>query len=485
LTTAYDLVPYPSTPIKEAHPTRLAVLAALFGLRFVPFHECRVLEIGCGEGVNLMSMAVTAPRSEFVGIDLAETAIAHGRDMARAAGLANVRLHAQDLLEAGPGLGQFDYIIAHGLYAWVPEPVRAAAMRLIGRSLGPDGLAYISYNAYPGCRLREVLRDILLEATRGLAEPGARLDAAHAALRRQIEMWSEADPMQHALIIEAREMLQQPPELLFHDSLGEAYAPQLLGAVVAAARAENLDYLCDVNPELSAEAFWPSEKFEAAAPFTGRDWARFEQLSDFAGMQFFRRSLLCRAGREIDRRMAAERFHGFWGCAAIERVNRELENPDEFEFRAGNGVEVATRDPRLADLLEQIGRAYPMSFPLDGVSTYPEVAELLLCLYVSQVVVLTTSPSPFVLTLAEKPVASPLARIQAGQGNRCLASLRHKPVYLEDAGNRAFLTLLDGTRTCGELARVMAEQSGMSVDAAAAGVPRALAEMARLGLMMQ
>ncbi len=484
MTTAYDLVRYPSWPIPETHPAALAVFAALYGLSFVPHYGCRVLEIGCGEGVNLMSMAVTTPGSEFVGIDLAETAIAQGRATARAAGLGNVTLVAQDLLRATTDLGRFDYIVAHGFYAWVPEPVRLAMMRLVGRSLGPDGLAFVSYNARPGCRLREALRDILLDATQGLEDPSEKLEAAHAALRRQIGLWSEADPFQHALAIEARDMLKRPPALLFHDELGGTYAPQLLGAVVEAARAEGLEYLCDATPELNAEALWPSETFEKALPSTGGDWARFEQISDFADMRRFRRSIFCRADRGIDRGFAPERLDGLFASAEIALVKQEGEERDGFLLRAGNGAELTTRDPAFAELLAKLGLAFPMSLSLEGIGTYPELARGLLHLFVSGIVTLSTAPSGFVLTPGERPLASPLARTQAAQGETHLASLRHKPVHLTDAGARAFVALMDGTRTRAELARAMADQPGVTEEKAAARLPEGLAEMARLGLMM-
>jgi len=484
VTTAYDLVRYPSCPIPETHPASLSVLAALYGLSFVPYRKCRVLEIGCGEGVNLMSMAVAAPESDFVGIDLAETAIALGRETAAAAGLANVTLQARDLLETGPDLGQFDYIIGHGLYSWVPEPVRAAVMALIGRSLGPDGLAYLGYKTYPGARLNNVLRDLLLEATRGLVEPREKLDAALAALRYQIDLWSEADPFQHAMILEARYTLTRPPQVLFHDLLGEVYEPQLLGAVVAAARAEGLDYLCDAGADLNAESLRPTERYAAVRSIAGGDFARFEQLTDFTETRRFRRSVFCRAGRLIDRRAVPERSRGLYASSPIELSGRDADGPDGFVLRASNGAELSTRDPALADFLVSLGRAYPASLPLDDVALNPELAEVLLHLFLSGMVTLSTAPSACASTAGERPVASPLVRAQARRGEADLATLRHTTVHMADPEARAFLTLLDGTRTHGELVCALVEQAGMTIEAATARLPEALAKMARLGFMM-
>src|SRR5690348_3889512 len=48
--SAYDDVPYPTFPRIETHPDRLAAVATLFGMTPAPVRNCRVLEIGCGDG---------------------------------------------------------------------------------------------------------------------------------------------------------------------------------------------------------------------------------------------------------------------------------------------------------------------------------------------------------------------------------------------------------------------------------------------------
>src|SRR5258708_40024885 len=144
MTNAYDQVHYPSNVHVDSHPTRLSALACLYGRPFAPASHCRVLEIGCGDGANILSMAATAPQSSFVGFDYAETAVARGLTMAAAAGLTNVDISTMDILNAPESLGEFDYVIAHGVYAWVPPPVREALMRLIGRTLAPNGVPFLS-----------------------------------------------------------------------------------------------------------------------------------------------------------------------------------------------------------------------------------------------------------------------------------------------------------------------------------------------------
>ena len=144
--TAYDDVPYPSLAHVQTHPDRLATIAALFGLETAPVEKCRVLELGCGDGTNLVSMAYGLPNSEFIGIDAAGRAIAAGSEMTRDLSLHNVRLQQLNLMEFEADGERFDYIVAHGVYSWVPDPVRDRILAICSESLSPNGVAYVSYN---------------------------------------------------------------------------------------------------------------------------------------------------------------------------------------------------------------------------------------------------------------------------------------------------------------------------------------------------
>jgi hypothetical protein len=371
-------------------------------------------------------------------------------------------------------------VIAHGVYAWVPAAVREALMRLAAQCLSPDGLFFVSYNVRPGCRLRQTLRDLMLEAAQGLENPAEKVEAARKALARFIEIWSPKDSFQNALIEEARDALKRPPSLLYHDELGDVYEPKFLADVVASARAENLDYPCDAKPNLSAEALFPSGSY-AEAPRD--DWARFEQFMDFSDMRRFRRSIFCQPG-PIDRRPRPERLRGLWASADLIPLEPNAGEPEGFAFRAHNGAEIVTQNPRFAALLSRLGEAFPQAVPLDA-EVDETLAEPLLRLFVARIAMLQTEPFDFTTQPGERPRASPLARAQAAQGENYLASLRHKPVRMEDADVRAFVTLMDGARTRQDLARQMeGRSSGIAAAAATARTEAALVEMARLGLCL-
>ncbi len=479
---AHDLVRYPDLCFPQTHPVALGAFAALFGKAHTPFATSRVLEIGCGGGVNLISMALGAPASEFVGVDLAEQPIALARAAAEASGVRNVRFHVQDIRDMDASLGRFDYIIAHGVYAWVPAEVSRALMRIVGALLSADGLALISYTAHPGGRLHQAVRDVLLAAAKGAADPREGLERARAALTEQIAIWSEADAFQRAMIVVARHIIEQPPEVLFHDEMTAFYEPHLLRDVITAAGEVGLTYLCDAQPRFSAEVFFPSEKYAAARASAAGDWARFEQFVDFTEMRSFRSSIFCR-GASADRRLEAQRLRGLWACGDLRAAEPDPEEPGSFAFRA-SGAKIATNNPTLAGFLASLAAAFPACIALDAAAEEPGLAEYVLTLFVANVIRITAAPLPFALAPGDRPIASPLARFQAARGENTVATLLHYPYTFDDDSARDFLVALDGTRTRDDLAREIAARTGASEEAARAQVSERLAEFTRHCLMV-
>src|SRR5258708_17235252 len=96
-TTSYEEVPYQSHPLPQTHPDRLATMATLFGMAPAPITTCRVLELGCGDGGNLIPMAFGLPGSQFVGLDLSAGAIGRGQKCIDALGLKNITLQLLDV----------------------------------------------------------------------------------------------------------------------------------------------------------------------------------------------------------------------------------------------------------------------------------------------------------------------------------------------------------------------------------------------------
>ena len=180
MTTSYDRVPYKSYPYAQSQPDRMATVAALLGVRAPEVTTARVLDMGCAGGGNLIPLAERFPEATFVGIDASAGQVAEGQPVIERLGLRNIRLLHTNILDVMPDLGTFDYILSHGVYSWVPPQVREKMLDICRTNLAPNGVAYISYNTYPGWRMRCIIRDIMLYRARRYEDPGDRVCTACA-----------------------------------------------------------------------------------------------------------------------------------------------------------------------------------------------------------------------------------------------------------------------------------------------------------------
>ena len=166
----YDSVPYTSNPFAISSIFRLEAIAKMSGFEPAPHEKCRVLELGCSFGGNLMMSALRCPDSEFIGIDLSSEQIERGSKIVEQMGIKNLKLIQGDISQIAMGGGsrefgkKFDYMIVHGIYSWVPDFVKDAIFEVGKNYLSPHGLIYISYNTYPGWKGKDVLRDLMLFA---------------------------------------------------------------------------------------------------------------------------------------------------------------------------------------------------------------------------------------------------------------------------------------------------------------------------------
>ena len=159
--TEYDAIPYDSRPHIATRPDRLATIATLFGMTPAPPTRCRVLELGCGVGNNLIPLAIAAPDSSFLGLDLSVRQIEAGQSVVASLGLGNIELRHANILEASTSLCIYDYIICHGVYSWVPREVQDRILSICRQHLAPEGVAYVSYNTYPGWHFQEAVRNAM------------------------------------------------------------------------------------------------------------------------------------------------------------------------------------------------------------------------------------------------------------------------------------------------------------------------------------
>jgi hypothetical protein len=285
----YDAVAYPSFPYPDTHPDRLAAMAILHGLSPVPVERCRVLEIACNEGANLIPMAYAIPGSEFVGFDLARLPVERGQERIRELGLKNAWIFAGDLLDAGKELGQFDYIIAHGLYAWVPAAVRERLMAVCGELLTANGVAFVSYNALPGGHLRRMTRDMMLYGVKDIEDPQQRVPVALGFLHLVVEARPEGDAYRLLIEEQLKKMEKLGPEVTYHDEMTDAYHPVHFFEFVEHARKHGLQYLSEAVLPPPTDPCYRSEVRQALKNAAGDDILKQEQMLDFLRARMYRR----------------------------------------------------------------------------------------------------------------------------------------------------------------------------------------------------
>jgi len=382
--TSYNQLPYDTRPVAATHPDRLATVAILLGLDPAPIGSARVLELGCGNGRNLMPMASNHPDATFVGLDLSQVQIGQGRQLA--VKLDNLELIAGDLAEFSSEQ-PFDYIIAHGVYSWVPPAVQQALLAVTARCLSPDGIAYISYATLPGAYSRRALSEMLRWGVPEQPDPVRRVEQARdfaGFLGRHLSNRAPASATLRQLMIEVGGMSDA---YVMHDHLSSVNEPVMFSDFVRRAHAESLQYLGD--PQF--HTMFPSDVDLAALNEVAGDHLQLEQLLDFVLQRPFRTSLLCHSPVAIDRSLTPARLLPL--CASTTAEARGLDF-GEWSYRSRGRPVFTTRSAVIAqafDTLVGSDVAVPVA-SLAPAEHSAELCEVLLSAYVAQQIELSTLP---------------------------------------------------------------------------------------------
>jgi SAM-dependent methyltransferase len=187
--------------------------------------SCHVMELGCAEGDNLIPIALAMPNARFVGIDLSRRQIERGRQVTQTLGLTNIELLVHDIADVDASFGMFDYIICHGIYSWVPAPVREKILAICRNRLVPNGVAYVSYNTLPGWHIRGMIRDMRVYHSSQFEAPTAKVQQAPALVDFLAQSVPTTLPYGMALRAELDVIRNAPDTYLFHDHLEEVNEP--------------------------------------------------------------------------------------------------------------------------------------------------------------------------------------------------------------------------------------------------------------------
>ena len=303
--TIYKELGYKSYPFPFTTPAYLEAYGTLVGLKPPTAKTARVLELGATYGGNIISQAAHNPEATFVGIELSQDQVEKGNKIIGDAKLDNVSLVQGDILNFDESMGTFDYIIAHGFYSWISDEMKDKLLDIISNHLADNGIAYVSYNTYPGWHTMEEVRQLMLFANRGHDESThkekvLRGKTVGSLVGAQILNYDNLKERNSKFLSALRSVMQKDDYYVGHDHLEPHNDPCYLYQFNDHLKANNLAYVGDADLTLSMVRTYDesiADKLEQLAPNSQADQ---EQYLDFMLDTTFRKSIICKASAAKD-----------------------------------------------------------------------------------------------------------------------------------------------------------------------------------------
>lgn len=464
--TAYDQIPYESKPFPQTHPDNLATIGRLFGMAPQKITQCRVLELGCAGGGNLIPMAFYLPESEFIGVDASIRQIETGRKTIQNLGLDNIHLEHRDILDLDGAMGKFDYIIAHGVYSWVPEAVQEKILCFAADHLAPQGIAFVSYNVYPGWHMREMIRDMMLYHVEPFDTPEDQIEQARALLDFLTNSVPTDNNYYGMMLKSELELIRSVKDwYLYHDHLEEFNSPIYFHQFDQHARRHGLQYLgeADFSTMLSMTF---SKEIETTLNRISPDIIKSEQYMDFIRNRQFRQTLLCHGSISLKRKLEATDAASFlMSSSARPLSNTPNLMPDiPISFETNTGLTIETPSPITKAALLSLNKKWPRAVDLSTLQAdvtamlaqhyvqtdagddeiQGELLKEMLHCYARKVVEFHTWQADYLNDINEYPKVSRLAAYMAKNSTMTI-NHRHETVILDPVAHR-LISLLNGTK---------------------------------------
>lgn len=474
----YERVPYASALQHQTHPDHLAAIAMLRGLETASPANCRILELGCADGGNVLPAAAELTGSHFTGLDLSPRQIETGRAQVADLGLTNVDLRTGSILDLDASLGTFDFIVCHGVFSWVDHHVQDKILAVCRENLAPNGVAYVSYNTYPAWHLRRMMREILLFHTRGIDDQEERAARGLEFIRFLSGIAGQSNDPYAVFLRSSREHLDEYAErtsYLVHEYFERSNEPMYFRDFAARAAAQDLQYLGDADADATDIDHLPPAVADQLRGFAS-DPLDLEQYVDLVVNRTFRRTLLCHASAALDRAGAHDRIRGMHAASGAKPVTPapSLADGTSEGFKTERGRPFSSSHPVAKAALVALSAIWPRSASFDELlgtvrarlreahlpahEAEETLPDLLDALFWSGVVELNVVPPECTNEVSEKPRASKLSRWQAARGQALVINQRRRLLKLDDEVARFLLTKLDGTRDRGTLLRLLEQE---------------------------
>ncbi len=461
--TSYDEIPYKSNPFPQTHPDRLATLAHLFGMKPTPVTKCRVLELGCASGGNLIPMAFHLPESEFVGVDLSGRQVKQALKTIDDLELTNIRIENSSIMDISESWGTFDYIICHGVYSWVSEEVQNKILAISSRNLSPQGVSYVSYNTYPGWHLREMIRHMMRYHADQFQDTTQRIEQARALIDFLAGSVSTESYFGLMLKSELELVRKSQNAYLFHEHLEDVNTPNYFHQFIERAKRYGLQYLAEAEFTTMINSGFPDDVAETLNRISS-NIIQSEQYMDFLRNRFFRQTLLCHKEHTLNRNLDADSLGDLLiaSPACPESTPIDLSPGKKQSFRTPSDLAFNTELPLTKAVLTVLNEHWPKAIDLyslmqeachrldinhtcnEIIKECQAVKQDLLHSYSLNIVEFHTWQAAFERKVSAHPKVSRLAAYQTARG-QTVANQRHERVRLDEIGQE-LIRLLDGKR---------------------------------------
>jgi len=471
--SSYDQLPYTSLAFPQTHPDRLATIARIFGLTPPDVAACRVLELGCASGGNLIPMAFNLPGSEFVGIDLSPRQVDDAQSAIAELGVGNIRIEAASILDVDQSWGEFDYIICHGVFSWVDEAVQDKILAIAARNLSANGVAYVSYNTYPGWHLREMVRHMMRYHAGQFSEPREQVEQARALLAFLASASKDTGPYNQLLVGEAERLGRSPDSYLYHEHLERSNSPIYFYQFIERAERTGLQFLSEAAVSEMLTSHFPAS-VAATLERISPDLLHLEQYMDFARNRQFRQTLLCHDACRPARALSPDVLTGLMlsSSAVTDTASPDLTAGVPVVFRNGTKrAEIASAATKaaLTVLMEQwpcaidvaalcevaLERAARFPSTVSSEETRRSTMEDLFGGVMYGLIEAHTQPPPCTNRPSDAPRAHTVASFQARSGN--LVVNAHHTMFQLDALALEILKLANGQRRRADMLDVLVE----------------------------
>jgi methyltransferase-like protein len=392
--------------------------------------------------------------------------------MATILGLQNIKFERADVRDIGPDFGEFDYIISHGVFSWVPQLVADKILAVSAKNLAPNGVSYISYNTLPGWHMRGMIRDMMCYHACQFAQAEKRVCQARAFLKFLADSVPyEKSPYGIYLKNERRLVRGSRDSYIYHDHLEKDNNPVYFYQFIERAESAGLRYLGESVFSTMALAAHdlPANTINTLQKL---DLIRQEQYMDFLYNRTFRSTLLCHKEIALDHSLEPEYMMALWVVLLAKPVatkaNVFAKEPLEFRLPGGR-KKVIIRQSITKAAMMCLSEIWPHGITFDklcaaaksrldlqgkpyrvGASRATRVlAASFYNLYARGFIKLSVREWPSSPPLSERPIASRLARLQAQRG-KLVTNLRHQIIAIDEL-DRRILENLDGHHDCNQL----------------------------------